>query len=84
MIYFIGIYGTIVYKFAPASATIVGCEMCRMSMKMHGYLREKMLFGLDRYKKYADFIPDWAARNGVKVEDLDKPNITISTIGVEF
>jgi hypothetical protein len=38
---------------------IVVCEMARMSMKVHAYFREKMLYGR-KDKQYGEFIPGWA------------------------
>jgi len=59
-----------------------------MSMKMHAYLREKILYGRrglgDKTTDYyAEFIPEWALKRGVKVEDLNLPEITIESLGVE-
>jgi hypothetical protein len=41
---------------------VVSCEMARMSMKMHAYFREKMLYGRKGNEEYGNFIPDWAKR----------------------
>lgn len=49
---------------------IIACEMTRMGMKMHAYVREKCLYGLPEMKKYADFIPEFALKRGTKIEDL--------------
>lgn len=63
---------------------IVACEMARMSMKMHAYFREKLLFAKEFHNEYyADFIPDWALKKGITVEDLDKPNINVGTFTQE-
>jgi len=66
---------------------VVSCEMVRMSMKMHAYLREKMLYGRNNKQKqadaevktYAEFIPKWAEKHGVEISDLDLPQIEIGT-----
>ena len=57
---------------------IVSCEMARCSMKAHSYFREKVLYGINKDGEYANFIPDWAAKLGVKKEDLDLPVININ------
>ena len=53
--------------------------MARVSMKMHAYLREKVVNGMVEYGDVALFIPEWAKKQGVKVEDLDQPHITIES-----
>jgi len=50
--------------------------MARMSMTMHSYLREKLLFG-NGPNEYATFIPTKLAKKGITVENLTLPNITI-------
>lgn len=67
------------YRVPPASALIISCEMARISMKMHAYLREKTVNGMYEHGEIALFIPDWAKKQGVKVEDLDIPQITIES-----
>lgn len=62
---------------------IVSCEMVRMSMKMHAYLREKLVLGRPDIE-CATFIPEWAKRKGVTIKDLDVPTITIGTLGTEL
>ena len=54
--------------------------MARSSMKMHAYFREKMLNAMYREGSVARFIPEWAKKNGVKLEDIDQPNITIESM----
>eukprot|EP00349_Pseudokeronopsis_sp_Brazil_P008646 CAMPEP_0202965528 /NCGR_PEP_ID=MMETSP1396-20130829/9471_1 /ASSEMBLY_ACC=CAM_ASM_000872 /TAXON_ID= /ORGANISM="Pseudokeronopsis sp., Strain Brazil" /LENGTH=304 /DNA_ID=CAMNT_0049688267 /DNA_START=838 /DNA_END=1752 /DNA_ORIENTATION=- len=53
-----------------------------MSMKMHAYIREKMLYGRrgdgnQTLDDLAEFIPEWAKKKGVKIEDLSLPDIKI-------
>lgn len=40
-----------------ASASIVMCECVRMQMKMHSYLRNKLLYGSDIWKDYQKSVP---------------------------
>ena len=48
-------------------------------MKMHAYLREKTVNGMYKDGEVALFIPEWAKKLGVKIEDLDIPQITIES-----
>lgn len=82
MLYLIALYSCYIWQFPPASAMIVVCEMARMSMKMHAYIREKMLYGR-KDKVYGEFIPEWAKKMGVEMADLDLPTITIESLSVE-
>lgn len=43
-----------------ASSMIVMCEMIRMGMKMHAYLRNKLLYCTNN--KYRTFIPQYAIK----------------------
>lgn len=64
---------------------IISCEMARMSMKIHAYFREKMVFAKSRKNDaIANYIPDWAAKRGITIDDLDKPDIDIRGIGTEL
>jgi hypothetical protein len=58
-------------QLPPASAMIVSCEMARLSMKMHAYFREKILNAILKDSSIALFIPEWAKKQGMKVQDLD-------------
>ena len=69
----IGISSVINYTLPTASSIIVTCEMTRMCMKMHSYLREKIVYGMKNDSDFANYIPKWAADKGVKIEDLTKP-----------
>lgn len=80
----IGIYACAQYSLPPASAMIVSCEMARVSMKMHAYFREKIVNGLERNGDIALFIPEWAKKQGVKIEDIDQPDITVESITTEL
>ena len=57
--------------------------MVRMSLKMHSYLREKLLFANGK-NEYASFIPESLLKKGVTLEYLNIPNITISDIHTEY
>ena len=70
-LYTIGIGCCYLYRLPPASAIIVTCEMARVSMKMHAYLREKYINCIEKNGDIALFIPEWAKKLGTKVEDLD-------------
>lgn len=59
------------FSLPPASAMIVSCETARIAMKMHAYFREKMLNCLYKNGDVAKFIPQWAVRQGQKIEDID-------------
>lgn len=72
-LFYIGVYTCFYYKFPPASAIVTSAEMARVSMKIHGYFREKIINGLNKDGPIALFIPSWAQKMGVKVEDLDQP-----------
>ena len=66
-----------------ASGFIITCEMVRMSLKMHSYLREKLLFG-NGDNEYARFIPESLVKKGVTLEYLSLPEINIHDMQVEF
>lgn len=70
-------------KLGMASRFVVTCEMARMSMKMHSYLREKLMFG-NGPNDYATFIPDNLVKKGMTVENLYIPSITIEDLGTEL
>jgi len=69
-------------RLPPAAGFIVTCEAVRMGMKMHAYLREKMLYGVPN--SLATYIPTWAKNAGVTVADLNAPTITIEDFHTEF
>lgn len=75
---------TVHAELPPASGFIVMCETARLSMKVHAYVREKVLHGVPRYEKYRKFIPDWARARGVTEETLNLPHITIEGMGIEM
>jgi sterol O-acyltransferase len=65
------------YRKTPiACGFIVTCEMVRLSLKTHSYLREKLLFG-NGPNDYATFIPEALKRKGVTLDSLSIPNIQI-------
>jgi len=64
-LYAVAVYRIFVNKYLPASALIVYAEIARMSMKVHAYYREKVLYGIYSDSVYAKFIPKWAANAGV-------------------
>lgn len=55
-----------------------------MGMKMHAYLREKVLYGMNDLKSYADFIPKFAKDRGCTIEDLKQPKIDVGSLGDEL
>lgn len=110
----IGIYAALHFQLPPASGFIVMCESVRMFMKVHGYMREKLLHGngpnecvvaaaarctvcirvacalrwpvvpnVSHTCRYRTFIPDFARRAGVTVQDLALPHITIADTQTE-
>ena len=54
--------------------------MIRLVMKMHSYLREKIVHGLANDSDFTNFIPKWAKDDGFTLKDLNKPVITIEGI----
>lgn len=82
-LFYIGVYTCFYYKFPPASAIVTSAEMARVSMKIHGYFREKIINGLNKDGPIALFIPSWAQKMGVKVEDLDQPQIDVKDLATE-
>lgn len=73
----IGISSCAIWSLPPASGLIVSVEMARISMKVHAYLREKVVNVVKKDNDIATFIPEWARKMGQTVEDLDMPIITI-------
>lgn len=67
---------TLAYQLPVASSFIITMEMARISMKMHSYFREKMLFGIPN-NHYALYIPPSLKSKGITIEDLHLPLITI-------
>lgn len=53
-------------------------------MKMHAYFREKILNAILKDSQIALFIPEWAKKQGMKVEDLDQPQITVESLHIEL
>ncbi|OMJ66449.1 hypothetical protein SteCoe_36691 [Stentor coeruleus] len=82
-LYIAGCSFCITRKIPVASGFIVTCEMVRMSLKMHSYLREKLLFA-DKNNEYAEFIPNDLKSRGVNLETLNIPQIDISDIKTEI
>eukprot|EP01138_Halocafeteria_seosinensis_P012375 gb/GECG01012645.1/.p1 GENE.gb/GECG01012645.1/~~gb/GECG01012645.1/.p1 ORF type:complete len:486 (+),score=64.59 gb/GECG01012645.1/:1-1458(+) len=69
----------------PPSAMILMCEQTRMCMKVHAYLREKMLYGSGKFDEYWQFIPDWASKQGVTLrEHVRPPKVTIEDASTEI
>jgi len=77
LVMFIGpCYWSLHFNLPMASGLVVTCEMARMSMTMHSYLREKLLFG-NGPNEYATYIHPSMAKKGITVENLNIPKITI-------
>lgn len=58
--------------------------MARCGMKVHAYYREKIVNGINRSSEFALYIPDWAVKEGVKIGDLDQPDISIGCLSTEL
>lgn len=58
-IYIITSYFVLQYEEMPTvSSIIVGCELARVSLKMHSYMREKVLYGFSElHEEYINFKP---------------------------
>ena len=54
-----------------------------MSLKMHSYLREKLLFA-NGENEFATFIPESLKKKGVTLEYLNIPNIAIKDMHTEY
>lgn len=67
-------------QLPTACCFLVLCEMIRVSMKMHSYFREKLLYGNGK-NKYAEIIPKSAT--GLKPTDMIIPKLNIKTFGEE-
>ena len=63
-----------------ASRMIIGCEMARLSLKIHSYFREKMLYGLKNYHSYS---ANFAVLNKNLSND-NLPDIKIESIEEEL
>jgi sterol O-acyltransferase len=64
------------------SGFVVTCEMARLSMKMHSYLREKLLYG-NGPNQYSTFMPEFLRKRGFTEEDLHNPTIDIQSLSTE-
>lgn len=61
------------------SGLIIGCELARTSLKIHGYFREKLLYGFkDYHLEYANFKPSKVAGHIVN------PEIVVEGFAKEF
>lgn len=67
-----------------ASAMVVMCEMVRMGMKMHAYLRNKLLFCNTDYDKFRQYVPPYALKLGITEKNLVDPKITMGDLGTEI
>ena len=83
-VYGISLYSCYSNSLPPASAMIVSCEMARVSMKTHAYFREKLILGLKMNENMAKFLPEWAKRKGIKITDIDEPNIEVGSFSTEM
>lgn len=87
-----------IYNLPGPSAVIVGCELARVSLKIHGYFREKMLYGLKEYHpEHAYFKPKYIEKlfnikpefnknnsNNEFSSSLNIPLISIDNLQLEF
>lgn len=76
------IHACIYYTDNLMVSLILQCEMARFAMKIHAYYREKLLYG--RENKYRYFVPEFASKRGVTLQDMSIPNITIDSIFTEL
>ena len=72
------------HEFGFASAMIVMCECARMSMKMHSYFRNKLLYGSDIWQEFRDYVPTALVKRGLKPEDLYYPSMKFHKVSKEF
>jgi sterol O-acyltransferase len=86
LIYLSGIYVMVFFgvenlKF-PCKV-ILGCESTRICMKIHGYFREKILYGMKEY--HMDYALFTTCKNTTREEVLETiPDIKIENIFAEF
>ena len=72
-----------IYMELPmASGFVVTCEMARLFMKSHSYMREKLMFGMGP-NAHADFIPEKLLKRGITKDQLSFPTITIENMTIE-
>ena len=80
---FVGSSAFAIYMQLPmASGFIITCEMSRLFMKSHSYMREKLMFGMGE-NEHAEFIPAKLLQRGVTKEQLSFPHITIEDMRTE-
>lgn len=75
---------TVYFSLSFGSSMIILCECTRMMMKIHSYLRTKMLYGWgeNRYKNFLpEFVKDKIIGNGNA--QLNLPEISIEDSGTE-
>lgn len=71
------------YDLPFGSSMIVLCECFRICMKIHSYLRNKLLYGVkDNF--FTTFLPPDAIKRGITIKDLNIPNIKIGVFSEEF
>lgn len=67
---------------SPLMGMILTCEMARLAMKTHAYYREKLLHCTDN--PYIKFVPEFAKKRGVTVEQLNLPKIKLEGLCIEI
>lgn len=76
-------YITIKHELNFGSAMIILCESTRVSLKVHSYFRNKMLYGMPP-NPFAKYLPPEAIQRGLTEKDICIPGITIESISVEI
>lgn len=66
-----------------ASGLVVTCEMTRMCLKMHSYLREKLLFA-NGDNEYRNYIPEFLKKKGVTIQSINIPDLKIEDMSTEY
>ncbi|KAL4511871.1 hypothetical protein ABPG72_012716 [Tetrahymena utriculariae] len=78
---FVGCYTCVYYTLGMGSAFIIQCEMVRIGMKMHSYLRNKLLYCTEN--EYKTFIPK-EFESQYSIKDLNLPEFNLSDIQTEI
>lgn len=83
MLYIVACSFCLYQQLPMGSGFIITCEMVRMSLKAHSYLREKLLFG-NGDNEYSTFIPESLLKKGVTIKSLNIPKIQIKDLATEL
>jgi sterol O-acyltransferase len=80
ILYAFAIYILVEYRPKMVCSFILSCEMARMSLKIHAYFREKVLYGLKDFHKDLAYFS--LGKNELTEDKL--PKIQIETIKIEL